>query len=154
MNKTRFHLHMFWRILNQLNLLYICICLNSTFTVVFYTTRWTKQDPTCICLKEFLNQLNLLYICIWFTIDQELCACELMGPIVDCDHYLDLKDFFKINLISFIFAYAYIYSRSRVMGMQANAAFWASTSLWAKRIYLRNLLRTILYACKLSTSAA
>jgi hypothetical protein len=35
--------------------------LNSVFTIVFYPTRWTKLDPTCICFEEFLNQLNLLY---------------------------------------------------------------------------------------------
>jgi hypothetical protein len=29
--------------------------------VVFYLTRWTKLDHTCICFKEFLNELNLLY---------------------------------------------------------------------------------------------
>jgi hypothetical protein len=38
--------------------------LNFIFTIVFYTTRWTKQDLTCICFKEFLNQLNLFYISI------------------------------------------------------------------------------------------
>jgi hypothetical protein len=43
--------------------------LNFIFTIVFYITRWTKQDYICICFKEILNQLNLLYILnIVFTI--------------------------------------------------------------------------------------
>jgi hypothetical protein len=54
----------------QLNLLYICKCLylhyilNFVFTIVFFSRRWTKQDHTFICFKEFLNQLNLFYIYI------------------------------------------------------------------------------------------
>jgi hypothetical protein len=39
--------------------------LNSIFTVVFYATRWIKQDLSCICFEEFLNQLDLLYIYIY-----------------------------------------------------------------------------------------
>jgi hypothetical protein len=35
--------------------------LNFIFTVVFYPTRGTKLDHTCIYFKEFLNRLNLLY---------------------------------------------------------------------------------------------
>jgi hypothetical protein len=49
----------FEEILDQLNLLYICIylylqsILNSVFTIVFYTMRLTKQDLSYIYFKEF-----------------------------------------------------------------------------------------------------
>jgi hypothetical protein len=34
------------------------------------------------------------------TIDQELWACELMCHIMDCDNYLDLKEFLdQLNLL-------------------------------------------------------
>jgi hypothetical protein len=46
----------------MINLTYRISILNSIFTVVFYVTRWTKQDHTYIYFEEFLNQLNLLYI--------------------------------------------------------------------------------------------
>jgi hypothetical protein len=45
MNKIRSHLHIFKEFLNQLDLLYICICLylyyilNLVYTVVFYVMR-------------------------------------------------------------------------------------------------------------------
>jgi hypothetical protein len=29
--------------------------LNFIFTILFYAMKWTKQDNTCICFKEFLN---------------------------------------------------------------------------------------------------
>jgi hypothetical protein len=48
----------------MINTIYMISILNYIFIVVFYTTRWTKQDHICICFKEILNQLNLLYICI------------------------------------------------------------------------------------------
>jgi hypothetical protein len=35
--------------------------LNSISIVMFYPTRWTKLNHTCIYFKEFLNQLNLFY---------------------------------------------------------------------------------------------
>jgi hypothetical protein len=38
--------------------------LNSVFTIVFYATRWIKQDHIYICFEEILNQLNLFYIYI------------------------------------------------------------------------------------------
>jgi hypothetical protein len=54
--------------------------LNSIFTGVFYVTRRTKLDSTCICFKEFINQLNLLYICMFiFATRQELCDAQV-GP--------------------------------------------------------------------------
>jgi hypothetical protein len=51
----------FEEILNQLNLLYIYICLylqsilKFIFTIVFYTARLTKQDLSYIYFEEFLN---------------------------------------------------------------------------------------------------
>jgi hypothetical protein len=51
----------FEEILNQLNFLYICICLylqpilNFVFTIVFYATRLTKQYLSYIYFEEFLN---------------------------------------------------------------------------------------------------
>jgi hypothetical protein len=49
----------------MINLIQIIYILNSVSTIVFYATRWTKQDLICICFEEFLNQLNLLYIWIY-----------------------------------------------------------------------------------------
>jgi hypothetical protein len=97
----------FFKKINQLNLLYICIhlylqyILNYVFTIVFYTMRWTKQDSTCIYFKEFLNQLNLLYIFIYLYLQQkELRACELMCRIMGYGHFLDLKEFLdQFNLL-------------------------------------------------------
>jgi hypothetical protein len=48
----------------MINLTHMISILNSVFTLVFYTTRYTKLDIDCICFEEFINQLNLLYICI------------------------------------------------------------------------------------------
>jgi hypothetical protein len=48
----------------MINLTHMISIFNSVFTVVFYMTRWTKLDTTCICFEEFINQHNLLYICI------------------------------------------------------------------------------------------
>jgi hypothetical protein len=48
----------------MINITYMISILNFVFIVVFYATRWTKQDHICICFKEILNQLNLLYIYI------------------------------------------------------------------------------------------
>jgi hypothetical protein len=45
----------------MINITYIISILNYIFIVVFYVTRWTKQDHICICFEK--NQLNLLYIC-------------------------------------------------------------------------------------------
>jgi hypothetical protein len=42
--------------------------LNFIFTIMFYTTRLTKQDLRYICFEEFLNQLNLIYFCIYLEI--------------------------------------------------------------------------------------
>jgi hypothetical protein len=46
----------------MINMTYTISILNSVFTVVFYTIRWTKQDHICIYFEEILNQLNVLYI--------------------------------------------------------------------------------------------
>jgi hypothetical protein len=49
----------FEEILNQLNLIYIYICLylqsilNFIFTIVFYVMRLTKQDLSYIYFEEF-----------------------------------------------------------------------------------------------------
>jgi mannose/fructose/N-acetylgalactosamine-specific phosphotransferase system component IIC len=50
--------------IKMINLIHIISILNYVFTIVFYATRWTKQDVICICFEEFLNQLNSLYIWI------------------------------------------------------------------------------------------
>jgi hypothetical protein len=76
MNKIGSHLHMFKEILNQINWLYICICLylqyilNFVFTIVFYATRLTKQDLSYIYFEEFLIQLNLIYFYIYLYLQQ------------------------------------------------------------------------------------
>jgi hypothetical protein len=70
--KKQDHIYIcFEEILNQLNLLYICICLylqsilNFVFTIiVFYVTRLTKHDLSYIFFEENLNPLNLIYFCI------------------------------------------------------------------------------------------
>jgi hypothetical protein len=62
MNKIRYRLHMFSCIVNFfkiINLTHIISILNFIFTVVFYTTRWTKLDTVCICFEKFINQFNL-----------------------------------------------------------------------------------------------
>jgi hypothetical protein len=84
--------------------------LNSIFTVVFYTMRWTKLDLTCIYFEEFLNQLNLLYICIYLYLqhDKSYESHELMSCILEYDHSLAEM----ICLILFIvpwFYFLYIY---------------------------------------------
>jgi hypothetical protein len=58
------HCNLFARSLVN-NLTHMISILNSVFIVSFYKTRWTKQDPSCICFEEFLNQLSLLYIFIY-----------------------------------------------------------------------------------------
>jgi hypothetical protein len=45
-----------------INITYMISILNYVFIIVFYATRWIKQDHICICFEEILNQLNLLYI--------------------------------------------------------------------------------------------
>jgi hypothetical protein len=45
-----------------INLTDMISILNFIYIIVFYVTRWTKQDLTLICFEEFLNQLNLIYI--------------------------------------------------------------------------------------------
>jgi hypothetical protein len=40
----------------MINLNHMISILNFIFTILFYATRWIKQDPTRICFKEFLNK--------------------------------------------------------------------------------------------------
>jgi hypothetical protein len=40
----------------MINLSHMIFILNFVFTILFYVTRWTKQDHTCICFEEFFNQ--------------------------------------------------------------------------------------------------
>jgi hypothetical protein len=53
------------KFLKLINLTHMISILNSVFTVMFYTTRWTKLDINCISFEELINQLNSLYICIY-----------------------------------------------------------------------------------------
>jgi hypothetical protein len=55
-------------------MLIFTIYLNFVFTIVFYTTRFIKQDLSYIYFEEFLYQLNLIYFLhiFIFVIDQEL----------------------------------------------------------------------------------
>jgi hypothetical protein len=55
----------------MINATHMIFILNYVFTIVFYTTRWTKLDLICICFKELLNQLNLLYIFICLYLQQD-----------------------------------------------------------------------------------
>jgi hypothetical protein len=43
----------------MINLIHIVSILNFVFTIVFYTTGWTKQDLICICFKKI--KINLIY---------------------------------------------------------------------------------------------
>jgi hypothetical protein len=54
----------------MINLTHMVSILNSIFTIVFYVSRWMKQDLICIWFEEFLNQLNLFYICICLYLQQ------------------------------------------------------------------------------------
>jgi hypothetical protein len=54
----------------MINLTHMISILNFIFTVVFYTTRWTKLYISCICFEEFLNQHNLFYIYIYLYLQQ------------------------------------------------------------------------------------
>jgi hypothetical protein len=54
--------------IDMINITLMISIFNSIFTIVLYTTRWTKLDLTCICFEEFLNQHNCsifayVYIC-------------------------------------------------------------------------------------------
>jgi hypothetical protein len=46
----------------MINLMKMISILNPVSAIVLYAMKWTKQDFTYICFKEFLNQLNLIYI--------------------------------------------------------------------------------------------
>jgi hypothetical protein len=74
----------------MINLTHMISILNSVFTIIFYMTRWTKLDLTCICFKELLNQLNLFYIFISLYLQQNKNyeSRELINRLMDCDHSL------------------------------------------------------------------
>jgi hypothetical protein len=57
----------------MINITHMIYILNSVFTVVFYATRCTKLDITCIRFEEFVNQLNLLYIFICLYLTRVMC---------------------------------------------------------------------------------
>jgi hypothetical protein len=74
----------------MINLTHMISILNSVFTIIFYMTRWTKLDLTCICFKELLNQLNLFYIFISLYLQQNKNyeSHELINRLMDRDHSL------------------------------------------------------------------
>jgi hypothetical protein len=117
--------------LKIINITYMIFIWNSVFTLVFYVTRWTKQDRICICFEEILNQLNLIYICICLYLQSFL---NFVFTIVFCVTRLTKQDLSYIyfeeslnQLNLFYFVYFYIYNRSRVTVTRAH---WPYYGLW------------------------
>jgi hypothetical protein len=77
-------------------MLIFTIYLNFVFTIVFYTTRFIKQDLSYIYFEEFLYKLNLIYFLhiFIFVIDQELWKCNLMSRIMGYDQSLGWNDIY------------------------------------------------------------
>jgi hypothetical protein len=126
----------------MIKLTHMISIINFIFTIIFYKTRWIKQDITCIYFKEFLNYLNLLYIYICLYLQQR--TCELIYRIMSCDHSLSLKEL-RINLICSIFEYIYICNRSRVINTWANGPYYGLRLLLARSIYLNLFIVSLSY---------
>jgi hypothetical protein len=93
----------------MINITYMISILNYVFTVVFYATRWTKQDHICICFKEILNQLNLLYIyiCLYLQSILNFVFTIVFYATTLTKQYLSYI-YFEEFLNRSIFAYVYI----------------------------------------------
>jgi hypothetical protein len=84
----------------MINITYMISISNFIFIVVFYATRWAKQDHICICFEEILNQPNLLNICIYLYLQSILNFVSIivfyaMRLTKQDLSYIYFKEFFK-----------------------------------------------------------